>query len=80
MSKLSERKYSWDDGNDYKIIFLPLFRKVPINFILLGSFTIVEAISLGIISMTYDVDAVLIAVGITTGIVVALTIFAFQVR
>ena len=54
-------------------------RKVPINFILLGSFTIVEAISLGIISMTYDVDAVLIAVGITTGIVVALTIFAFQV-
>ena len=27
----------------------------------------------------YDVDAVLIAVGITSGIVVALTLFAFQV-
>ena len=29
--------------------------------------------------MMYDVDAVLIAVGITSGIVVALTLFAFQV-
>ena len=28
----------------------------------------------------YDVDAVLIAVGITSGIVVALTLFAFQVQ
>ena len=28
----------------------------------------------------YDVDAVLISVGITTGIVLALTIFAFQVQ
>lgn len=31
------------------------------------------------VSMMYDVDAVLIAVGITTGIVLALTLFAFQV-
>ena len=30
--------------------------------------------------MMYDVDAVLISVGITTGIVLALTIFAFQVQ
>ena len=29
--------------------------------------------------MLYDVEAVLIAVGITTGIVLALTVFAFQV-
>jgi len=52
--------------------------KVPMNFMLLGTFTVAEAISLGIISMCYDVDAVLIAVGITTGIVLALTIFALQ--
>ena len=30
--------------------------------------------------MLYDVDAVVIAAGITTGIVMALTIFAFQVQ
>ena len=30
--------------------------------------------------MMYDVDAVLISVGITTGIVLALTLFAFQVN
>ena len=30
--------------------------------------------------MLYDVDAVVIAAGITTGIVLALTVFAFQVR
>ena len=32
------------------------------------------------VSMMHDVDAVLIAVGITSGIVVALTLFAFQVQ
>ena len=30
--------------------------------------------------MFYDVDAVIIAAGITTGIVLGLTIFAFQVN
>ena len=30
--------------------------------------------------MFYDVDAVIIAAGITTGIVLGLTIFAFQVE
>jgi len=32
------------------------------------------------ISMLYDVDAVVIAAGITTGIVLALTLFAFQTK
>ena len=56
-----------------------LHRRFPINFLLLGAFTTVEAVSLGMVSMLYDVEAVLIAVGITTGIVLALTVFAFQV-
>ena len=56
-----------------------LHRRFPINFLLLGAFTAVEAVSLGMVSMLYDVEAVLIAVGITTGIVLALTVFAFQV-
>jgi len=54
--------------------------KVPINFILLSLFTIFEGVSLGMISMFYDVDAVIIAAGITTGIVLALTVFAFQTK
>lgn len=54
--------------------------QVPINFILLGLFTLFEGVSLGMISMLYDVDAVVIAAGITTGIVLALTVFAFQTK
>jgi len=54
--------------------------RFPINFLLLGAFTAVEAVSLGMVSMLYDVEAVLIAVGITTGIVLALTVFAFQTK
>lgn len=54
--------------------------KVPINFILLALFTIFEGISMGMVSMFYDVDAVIIAAGITTGIVLALTVFAFQTK
>ena len=50
------------------------------NFLLLGSFTLCEAVTLGMVSMFYDIEAVLIAVGITTGIVLGLTVFAFQVN
>jgi len=54
--------------------------KVPVNFLLLGSFTLCEAVTLGMVSMFYDIEAVLIAVGITTGIVLGLTVFAFQTK
>ena len=36
-----------------------LHRRFPINFLLLGAFTAVEAVSLGMVSMLYDVEAVL---------------------
>jgi len=52
----------------------------PINFILLAIFTAAESVTLGMVSMMYDVDAVLIAAGITTAIVFVLTIFAFQTK
>merc|ERR1719376_161980 len=52
----------------------------PINFILLGIFTIAESITLGMVSMLYELEAVLIAAGITTAIVFVLTIFAFQTK
>jgi len=52
----------------------------PINFILLAIFTTTEGIILGMVSMKYDTDAVIIAAGITTIIVFSLTIFAFQTK
>ena len=55
-------------------------RKFPTNFIFLGVFTLCEGVMLGTISTFYDVDAVLIAVGITAGVTFCLTIFAFQTK
>merc|ERR1719369_1325943 len=52
----------------------------PYNFILLGIFTIAESITLGMVSLLYETEAVLIAAGITTVIVYVLTIFTFQTR
>jgi len=55
-------------------------RKFPTNFIFLGIFTFCEGVMLGTISSFYDVDAVLMAVGITAGVTFCLTIFAFQTK
>merc|ERR1712066_387311 len=55
-------------------------RKFPINFLFLGLFTVCEGLMLGTISSYYDVDAVLIAVGITAAVTLALTIFALQTK
>jgi len=55
-------------------------RKFPTNFIFLGVFTFCEGVMLGTVATFYDVDAVLIAVGITAGVTFCLTIFAFQTK
>ena len=55
-------------------------RKAPTNFILLGVFTIAESFMLGCTSSTYNPDAVLMAVGITTAVCLGLTLFAFQTK
>merc|ERR1719309_72233 len=52
----------------------------PINFILLGIFTVAESICMGMVSMMYSTDAVILAAGVTALIVFFLTIFAFQIR
>ncbi|CRK93169.1 CLUMA_CG006537, isoform A [Clunio marinus] len=55
-------------------------RNSPTNIILLGAFTLCESVVVGFISSTYEAKIVLLAVGLTTIIVIGLTIFAFQTR
>merc|ERR1712179_717745 len=57
-----------------------LRRSFPINFILLGLFTAAESVLLGMIVVPYEDEVVLIAGGVTAGIVIGLTIFAFQTK
>ena len=54
-------------------------RKSPQNFIFLGLFTVFEGILVGAVCAYYDSAAVIKAVVATIIIVVALTLFAFQV-
>jgi FtsH-binding integral membrane protein len=55
-------------------------RKSPMNFIFLFIFTLAEAFLLGMITSTYRVDEVFLAVGITAAVCLALTLFAFQTK
>lgn len=50
------------------------------NFIFLGIFTVAESFLLGVTSSVYAVDAVMMAVGITAAVCLALTLFAFQTK
>ncbi|GBP08783.1 Protein lifeguard 1 [Eumeta japonica] len=55
-------------------------RQSPMNFIFLAIFTLAQSFLLGATSSAYDADAVLMAVGITAAICLALTLFAFQTK
>lgn len=55
-------------------------RKSPTNLILLSIFTLAEAFMVGTLCAWYDSDEVLIALGITAGIVLSVTIFACQTK
>lgn len=55
-------------------------RKAPMNYITLFLFTIAEGFLLGVTASRYDQEAVLIAVGITAVVCLALTLFAFQTK
>ncbi|KAF5269896.1 hypothetical protein FQR65_LT05695 [Abscondita terminalis] len=55
-------------------------RKSPANYILLGLFTLAESFMLAVCASQYQVNEVLMAVGITAVICLALTLFAFQTR
>mmetsp|Transcript_4850 Transcript_4850/g.8423 ORF Transcript_4850/g.8423 Transcript_4850/m.8423 type:complete len:250 (-) Transcript_4850:1572-2321(-) len=53
-------------------------RRHPINLIMLFAFTLCEAVLVGAASVTYDTQLVLLAGGITTGVVAGLALFATQ--
>jgi len=55
-------------------------KSYPINFILLIVFTLLESYTIGVIVSFYEVQIVLEALGITTAIFVALTIFTLQTK
>lgn len=55
-------------------------RNFPTNMIFLSIFTLCEGYLLGAVSSVYEKDEVLIAVGITAVVVLAITIFAFQTK
>lgn len=53
-------------------------RQSPTNVVILTAFTICEALMVGFIASTYDPESVFLAVALTAGIVILLTLFAFQ--
>ncbi|KOC61741.1 Protein lifeguard 1, partial [Habropoda laboriosa] len=55
-------------------------RKTPMNFVFLFIFTIAESFLLGTISSLYKSEEVLLAVGITAAVCLALTLFSFQTK
>ena len=54
--------------------------RYPHNLILLFAFTACEGVLVGTVSATYDLNAVVLAAVITTGVTIGLTIFAFQTK
>lgn len=57
-----------------------LRRSSPINFIMLGLFTLCQSFVLGCTASRYDSEAVIMAVGITAAVCLGLTLFAFQTK
>ncbi|XP_075067941.1 protein lifeguard 1-like [Mixophyes fleayi] len=55
-------------------------RKVPLNFILLGIFTVLEGCLLGSLAALFDADAVMWATGATILVTLGLTLFALQTK
>jgi protein lifeguard len=51
-------------------------RTAPLNLILLAAYTLAQSLLVGIVSSFYRVDEVIYAIGITTAIVIGLTIYA----
>jgi len=57
-----------------------LMRKSPTNYILLGLLTLAESVLVGIVSIQYTQESVLIVLGITCLVAVGLMLFAFQTK
>lgn len=57
-----------------------LRRRVPLNFIALGLFTIAEGLMLGALAAFFNAEAVMWAMGATALVSLALSLFAFQTK
>jgi len=57
-----------------------LHRKFPYNYALLGIFTVSESFFVGVISMQYDTQVVIMALCTTALVVAGLTAYAFQTK
>jgi len=55
-------------------------QKYPLNYALLLLFTLAEAILVGLVSVQYTQESIVIALTVTTAIVFALTLFACQTK
>jgi protein lifeguard len=55
-------------------------RTSPMNFVVLAVFTLAESFMLGCMSVVYDPDLVMMAVGLTAAVCLGLTLFAFQTK
>uniref|UniRef100_A0A7S1G727 Uncharacterized protein n=1 Tax=Bicosoecida sp. CB-2014 TaxID=1486930 RepID=A0A7S1G727_9STRA len=55
-------------------------RQYPTNYILLSVFTLATSYLVGTISATYSTDTVLLALVMTMGVTIGLTIYAFQTK
>lgn len=55
-------------------------RRHPYNLIMLFTFTVCEAFLIGTVTAMYDTDVVLLAAAITTGVTLALSLYAMQTK
>lgn len=55
-------------------------RKAPMNYVLLGVFTVAESFLLSMTACRYNSEEVVIAVGITAAVALGLTLFAMQTK
>jgi protein lifeguard len=68
-------------GSFFLVSFISFFpqsaRNFPVNFLILSSFTVMEALIVGFAAGMYDLMSILIATSATAGIFILLTTFAF---
>lgn len=60
--------------------FEDALRRTPTNLMFLGFFTVCQSIIVGFVCTVYDPETVIMAVGVTTVICLALTLFALQTK
>jgi len=62
------------------ICFPKLVRRVPINYVILGIWTLCEAYLIGVISSLYDTYSILFAASLTVVVTLSLTVYAYNTK